>query len=306
MARYERQSPTAIVFSLILIFLISVAVVDIINGLVAVMLVSMAAAVGAFYALFPGSGFVAIAFANFIAVYACIFVFFTEANFIRADIAVVLLGFVLPIFAFLLGAWRRRGAIRAIVTADHLRGEGQFGHALLWLAPVFGIGAFSFLVPAYQLGPVASDVAFLVAMTCISVIVLFVSSDVSTFLLDTGLLFEEFFGRITRLVIPAFAFLTFYSLLVIVFGAIYRILDHISPDMLFRINGALHKISFPEALYFSIVTLSTVGYGDILPASNIIRIVVAVQIVCGVLLLLFGFSEIIAYTRDRRGGRGSE
>lgn len=306
MPRRERHSPTAIGLSLVLIFLISVAVVDVINGFVVVMLVSMAAAVGTFYALFPGSGFVAIAFANFIAVYACIFVFFIEADFVHAHIEAVLLGFVLPIFAFLLGAWRRREAIRAIVTADHLRGEGQFGHVLLWLVPVFGIGAFSFLVPTYQLGPVASDIAFLVAMACISIIVLFVSSDVSTFLLDTGLLFEEFFERITRLVVPAFAFFTFYSLLVIVFGAIYRILDHISPDMLFRINGVLRKISFPEALYFSIVTLSTVGYGDILPASNITRIIVAVQIVCGVLLLLFGFSEIIAYTRDRRDRRRSD
>ena len=39
------------------------------------------------------------------------------------------------------------------------------------------------------------------------------------------MLFEEFFARIARLVIPAFAFLTFYSLLIILFASAYRILS---------------------------------------------------------------------------------
>jgi voltage-gated potassium channel len=303
MAAPERHSIAALAFSASLILLISFASIDVINGFVVVMLVSVVGAVAAFYRLFPGSRFVAIAFANFIAVYACIFIFFVEANFAEAHFEAALLGYTLPILAFLLGAWRRREAIRAIVMAEHLREERHFGHVLLWLIPVFAIGALSFLVPLWHLDSTDSDIVFLLAMLGISTIVLFVSSDVSTFLLDTGLLFEKFFQRIRQLLIPAFAFFTFYSLLVIVFGAVYRILDHLSPTALFSVNGVLQKISFPEALYFSIVTLSTVGYGDILPASNLARILVAVQIVSGVLLLLFGFSEIITYARDRRERR---
>jgi len=300
MARTGPHLAKAIAFSAALILLISFAVVDVVNGFVFVMLASVVAGVTAFYLMFPGSRFVTIAFANSIAIYACIFLYFVEANFARAHFEVVLLCFTLPILAFLLGAWLRRVEIRAIVTAESAKPERKLGRVFLWLAPVFAVGALSFIVAAHAPGPVGSDVALVVAMLAISAIVLFVSRDVSTFLLDTGLLFEEFFERITGLAAPAFAFFTFYSLLVIAFGSIYRILDRLSPEALFRVDGVLRKITFAESLYFSIVTLSTVGYGDIVPVAALARLVTAAEIVSGILLLLFGFSEIIAYTRDRR------
>jgi voltage-gated potassium channel len=52
--------------------------------------------------------------------------------------------------------------------------------------------------------------------------------------------------------------------------------------------------------------MSTVGYGDILPASDSIRVIVAAQIMAGVILLLFGVTEILRYARERGtagGGR---
>jgi voltage-gated potassium channel len=54
--------------------------------------------------------------------------------------------------------------------------------------------------------------------------VLVVSRSVAIFRVDAGLLFEEFFERMSRLAIPAFAFLTFYSLRVIVFASTLSIL----------------------------------------------------------------------------------
>ena len=100
--------------------------------------------------------------------------------------------------------------------------------------------------------------------------------------------------------VPAFAFCTFYSLLVIVFGAVYRILDRFSAASHFLVVGQARDIDFSESLYFSVITLSTVGYGEIVPASDLVRVIVAIQIIFGVLLLLFGFSEIITYSRDRQ------
>ena len=69
-------------------------------------------------------------------------------------------------------------------------------------------------------------------MFIIGLIVLAVSRDVVTFLVDAGLLFEEFFSRVSRLLVPAFAFLSFYSVLVILFASAYRIMSqysHTSP-----------------------------------------------------------------------------
>jgi len=41
------------------------------------------------------------------------------------------------------------------------------------------------------------------------------------------------------------------------------------------------------------VTLATVGYGDILPVDDGVRILAAIEMLVGQLLLLFGFSEIM-------------
>jgi voltage-gated potassium channel len=104
--------------------------------------------------------------------------------------------------------------------------------------------------------------------------------------------------------VPTFAFLTFYSVAVIAFATLYRIIDRLSAEPNFSIGGASRAITFAESLYFSIVTMATVGYGDIVPASDAARALAALQVVLGVLLLLVGFSEIFSYTRERQRPRG--
>ena len=44
---------------------------------------------------------------------------------------------------------------------------------------------------------------------------------------------------------------------------------------------ALEDLSLPEALYFNLVTMSTVGYGDIHPTSNPSRLFAILLIVLG-------------------------
>ena len=46
------------------------------------------------------------------------------------------------------------------------------------------------------------------------------------------------------------------------------------------------------------VTLSTVGYGDIVPATHTIRLVATVQVVAGVFLLLFGVQVLLTYASE--------
>ena len=60
-------------------------------------------------------------------------------------------------------------------------------------------------------------------------------------------------------------------------------------------------MSFSESIYFSIVSISTVGYGDIVPHSSTARLLASIEVVCGFMLLLFGVSELLEYTREHRG-----
>ncbi|MEE8333286.1 MAG: ion channel [Alphaproteobacteria bacterium] len=290
----------AVTLTALLVGLVTFAIADVVSYLFVAVVVAIATGAAFFFLLFPGSRFFSIAFANFLAVYACIFEFFREANFAVVEGWVLAPGYLLPIVGFLLGAGLRRDEIRGIVTAQHLREERHFPKVLRWLAPVFGVGALTFVLPALGLDTQSYNLIFLGAMGLIAVMVFAASASICTFLIDTGLLFEEFFTSIAHLVVPGFAFLTFYSLLVIVFASVYRIIDNYSAANHFVIDGAPRAIDFSESLYFSLVTISTVGYGDILPASDIVRVIVAIEIMLGVLLLLFGFWEIVSYARDRR------
>jgi voltage-gated potassium channel len=300
MARESAGALGGVAFTVLLVGLVAAAVADVASVFFLVLVGSVGAAAAAILWLFPGSRLFSVAFANLIAVYACLFVFFVDANFEPVRPVVRLIGFVLPILGFLAGSWLRREDIRGLLRARRVQSERSLVRALAWLVPVFGIGALTFALPVLGPGQLLYDGAFLASMAAIALIVLAVSPDVARFFVDTGLLFEEFFGRVEHLLIPAFAFLTFYSLQVIVFASLYRIIDFYSPDGHFIIHGQVRTITFAESLYFSLVTVSTVGYGDILPSSDLVRVLAALQIVGGVLLLLFGFSEIIAYHRERR------
>lgn len=286
-------------FTVALLGLISLAAAEIGTAFLVVMVLVVSVVASSFYFIFPGSSFFAISLANFLGVYACMYIFFVTTNFPDVRPWAVQIGFLLPILAFQGGALLRREHLRYIVQSHRVRDERHLGRTFLWLLPVALVGALSFLVPGRDLQPAAADAVFLAAMGAIAVVVVFASRDVATFLLDSGLLFEEFFQNASRLLVPAFAFLTFYSMLVIVFACAYRIVDRFTEGPQFMINGVAVTISFAQALYFSVITVSTVGYGDVVPVTDSVRVIVAIEIISGVLLLLFGFTEIFGYARER-------
>ncbi len=255
--------------------------------------------------MFPGSPLLWIAFVNLVAAYASVFAVFVEEVFVEIRPVGLSAGFALPVVSFLAGCWLQRDAVKAAVTDPGLRGERSLRDALLWLAPVALVGAVVIAVSHAAPAALNGEKVFGVAMLLIAGIVLAVSRDVAVFLVDVGLLFEEFFQRVTHLLVPAFAFLTVYSLIVIVFASVYTIASKLGLQDHFRIANSARALSFPEALHFSITTLSTVGYGDIVPASSMGRSLAAIQVIVGTLLLLFGVSEILEYSRERRRQSGS-
>lgn len=291
--------PWQVVLSAGLAGLIALLVAATQSYLAVVVIVSIVAMVAIFRLVFQSSRAFCITLANLVGVYACLFLFFSESNFRDASEWALSLAFALPLAGFAAGSLRHRAAITSVSEVDDLREARQLPSVVAWLAPVFGVGALSFLVPGANLSPTLIDAALLASCGAIALIAFAVSRDIAMFLSDTGSLFDEFFRRIAALAVPAFAFLTFYSLLVILFAALYSVLDHALGGANFRIDGAVRAITFPESLYFSLMTLSTVGYGDIAPASSVIRLIAAAEIVSGILLLLFGFNEIFSFSRSR-------
>lgn len=263
-----------------------------------VVLLTLVSSAGFFLLVFPGSRFFAIALANYVTVYFCLFDFFVEVNFAGAPRWCHALGFALPLLGFTGGALIRQEAIASVIADDHLRQRERLPELLSWLVPVLLVGVMGFMVPDIARTPLQSGVALVAAQAAIAVFVFLASRTICVFLINTGLLFEDFFHRMSAVGVPIFAFVTFYSMIVIVFAAVYRILDRLSAVPPFLINGKPSHIEFLDALYFSLITLSTVGYGDIVPVGSLARLLVCVEIVAGVLLLLFGFAEIRRFSLE--------
>jgi voltage-gated potassium channel len=293
-----RQRIVGIVLTVAMILLIAFAVTEIAFWLAFVMVAIIAGGVAFVTLVFPGSRFFSISLANLLAVYASIYMLFITTNFVGASEAVVSVAFLLPILGFFGGAWRWRKPIATILGEPEVSEHAGIGHILRWLLPVFAVGATTFALPPLELTPLQTDAMLLLDMAVIAGLVFFASRAVAIFMIATGLMFEEFFVRAGRLAVPAFAFLTFYSLNVIVFAALYRIVERISGTPQFLVANEPATITFSEALYFSLISVATVGYGDITPLGGLVRALASVQIIIGVLLLLFGFYEIMSYARD--------
>jgi voltage-gated potassium channel len=286
--------------------LVAAAVAGITTPLFFAMVLSAGFVIAIIRALFPAGRLFPIAFASLIAVYAAIFSLFVEEVFRGIDPEFLVAGFCLPIFFFVVGCWLRRDQVRAIVARPTIRSERRVMKATAWLVPVFFVGAAVILLSRTLGTHLNMDMLFVAGMSIIGLIVLTVSRDVAIFLVDAGLLFEEFFSRVSRLVIPAFAFVTFYSLIVILFASAYRLISAYTLGRHFNVGGTLRGLSFSESIYFSIGTISTVGYGDIIPTSNLARVLASLEVFCGIMLLIFGVSELLEYAREHRQGRSAK
>ena len=94
---------------------------------------------------------------------------------------------------------------------------------------------------------------------------------------------------------PVFSFLLVYIFLTMIFGALYSILDEVTGRPHFALNGTEQPLGLADAIYFSIVTISTIGYGDIVATTSAARTLAALEIIAGVVLFLFAFAEIASY-----------
>jgi len=264
-------------------------------------LVTCAVGFGFFYLLFPGGAHFGMTVANFLAIYACTFQFFRDANFPAASRDYALGAVAMPVLGFLGACIVRRRQVYSIIHARRIRELQHLPRITGWLLGALGVGAASFALPRLELGVQAQGLALLAAMALITLVVVASVRDVILVMIDIAMVFEGVAARLDRLVRPMMAFVTFYALLVVVFACLYRLADLTAPVAQFSLHAAPARISFVDALYYSVATITTLGFGDIAPASMLARAITAIEVVSGVLLLLFGFSEIMRSSgSDRR------
>lgn len=90
------------------------------------------------------------------------------------------------------------------------------------------------------------------------------------------------------------AALNAYLLVGVFFGAIWLALEQAMPGSL-RTGGApMGDMTLPDGIYFSFVTLATLGYGDIVPATPIARGIAVFQAVFGQLYLAVMVARLVS------------
>ncbi|HWX53783.1 MAG TPA: potassium channel family protein [Verrucomicrobiae bacterium] len=87
-----------------------------------------------------------------------------------------------------------------------------------------------------------------------------------------------------------------YLLLGLLWTALYLVIDTFSPGSIQIRNQADRQT---ELLYFSLVTLSTVGYGDIVPLSGMARTVTALEGVTGVRYIAITVALLVGRFRSQ-------
>lgn len=260
-------------------------------------------AMGALYLLFPQGPLFGLGVATSLAVYMSLFVVIGRSAFPRAETWALPIGFLLPIACFVLACWVNRRALAAI--ASEGLNDADLAHLprfLRWLAFCGVVAVVAMSLPFNRADPIAQTVGLLLAQGLIGGISALFVRDVIRLLVDIAAILTLVAARLRFLAVPIATYVTLFCLATVTFACLYRIADALSGQPLFEKLGQTARIDFSEALHFSVVTLSTVGYGDILPHDDGIRVLAAIQMLTGQLLLLFGFAEIMR-SRGRSEGQ---
>jgi voltage-gated potassium channel len=90
-----------------------------------------------------------------------------------------------------------------------------------------------------------------------------------------------------------------YLLIGLIFSICYTILLEFSPEAFNGIEAGLWFDNLPSTSYFSFVTLTTLGFGDISPATPIAQVIVMLEAVTGMFYLAVIVASLIGGRRTR-------
>jgi hypothetical protein len=108
-------------------------------------------------------------------------------------------------------------------------------------------------------------------------------------------LFDREAGRLDRIV----AGICGYLLLALLWSSLYQIADRFVADGFRTADGVGRLTKNGEAHYFSLVTITTLGYGDIAPVNPWIRMLASLQALTATLFLAVFISSLVARPLNR-------
>ena len=90
-----------------------------------------------------------------------------------------------------------------------------------------------------------------------------------------------------------------YLLIGMIWSILFTILLEFSPDALNGIDPGMWYDNYPLTTYFSFITLTTLGYGDISPATPVAQVMVTLEAVIGMFYLAVIVASLIGGRRNK-------
>jgi len=156
----------------------------------------------------------------------------------------------------------------AIFLAEYIIRIYSVGKKLRYVLSFFGIIDLLAILPAF-ISIIFPDIASLIVVRALRLLRVFRVLKMVRFMDEANILLESL--KMSR--VKIFVFLFSVLSLVIIFGTLMYVIEGKSPEAGFT--------SIPQSIYWAIVTLTTVGYGDIAPLTPLGRALAAVVMILG-------------------------
>lgn len=130
--------------------------------------------------------------------------------------------------------------------------------------------------------------ALFLRISCFETYIFMISSTVLFFIVTTVLLLRKIFiSKVvdTNILLGA---ISIYLLLAVIWGLLYNLVSHFAVNS-FNVN--IKGIN--DCMYFSLATLTTVGYGDITPSSTLARLLATMEAVTAQLYLTVIIARLV-------------
>jgi hypothetical protein len=163
------------------------------------------------------------------------------------------------------------------------------GRKVRWVLPaILLVGAIALGIVSRHVGHVPLSTASLILWTGIALYTVFVT--LRLVLRSTAITFEHLYAALSA-----------YLLVGVFLGLLYWTLEEAWPTSIVVNGQASQRFSLAEGIYFSFITLATVGYGDMVPGTDIVRGLAIVEAIAGQFYLAVMIARLMSlYMREAR------
>ncbi len=173
--------------------------------------------------------------------------------------------------------------VAGVVVVD--AGRPYVGRALALTAIQVGFTVLSLIE---REATVTYRISVILALAATAVLILFSTYCVLRYVLRARVITQD----------QIYAGVCMYLMLGFAFGAVYYLVNILDASSFSTSSGMAVSGGKPDLMYFSFVTLATLGYGDITPRSNIARSLAVLEALAGMLYIAIFMARLVSL----RGG----